>query len=145
MWSKSNLVLNVRFVASVSLKMTASQPPRERRGGGLPLMEKLDGDILHRFTNGEHVMRHRKGLWNGIWSDMYIETTFMRYGHGPIGIVGITLKPTTLHKWAYSMHACSQLVNDIEGMSEAQMATYVTSHMEERTARIRADGSYRER
>ena len=108
-------------------------------------MEKLDGDILHRFMNGEHVMRHRKGLWNGIWSDMYIETTFMRYGHGPNGIVGITLKPSTLKKWAYSMHTCSQMVNDIEGMSEAQTATDVTSHKEERTARIRADATDRER
>ena len=45
---------------------------------------------------GFHVMRHVKGLWNGIWSDMFIETTFIRYGHGKPGIIGITLKPQTL-------------------------------------------------
>ena len=28
------------------------------------------------------------GLWNG---HMFIESTFMRYGHGRAGIVGITL------------------------------------------------------
>ena len=43
-------------------------------------MEKLSGDILHKFMTGEHVMRHQKGLWNGIWSDMMIETTYMKYG-----------------------------------------------------------------
>ena len=43
-------------------------------------MEKLSGDIFHKFMKGEHVMRHQKGLWNGIWSDMMIETTYMKYG-----------------------------------------------------------------
>ena len=36
---------------------------------------------------------------------LYIESTFMLYGHGIHGIVGITLKPSTLKKWAYSMHS----------------------------------------
>ena len=29
----------------------------------------------------EHVMRHKPGLYNGTWSDMFIETTFKRYEH----------------------------------------------------------------
>ena len=35
-------------------------------------------------------MRHERGTWNGICSDTFIETTFMRYGHAPGGIIGIT-------------------------------------------------------
>ena len=41
-------------------------------------MEKLEGDILDRFMRGEHVTRHQRGLWNGMWTDMYLETTCMR-------------------------------------------------------------------
>ena len=41
-------------------------------------------------------MQHMNGNWNGIRSDMFIESTFMRYGHGRAGIIGITLKPETL-------------------------------------------------
>ena len=37
-------------------------------------------------------MHHIPGLWNGLWSDMYIESTFMRYGHSHGGIIGITLR-----------------------------------------------------
>lgn len=48
-----------------------------------------------------------------LWSDMFIESTFMRYGHSPGGIIGITLKPSTLKRWALSLHICSQLVNDV--------------------------------
>ena len=36
------------------------------------------------------------GLFHGIWSDMYIETTFMRYGNRKGSIIGITLKSESL-------------------------------------------------
>ena len=55
-------------------------------------MKSLPAAILERFLKGEHVIRHQKGFWNGIWTDMFIETTFMRYGKGPGGLIGLTLK-----------------------------------------------------
>ena len=58
-------------------------------------MESLPEYALERLMKGEHVMRHIPGMWNGIWSDMFIETTFMRYGHGKSGIAGFILKPET--------------------------------------------------
>ena len=73
-------------------------------------MEALPQDVLVHFTKGEHVMRHQRGLWNGIWSDMFIETTFKQYGHAPGGIIGITLKPETLKVWALSLQACMQSI-----------------------------------
>ena len=44
-------------------------------------MEHLPDDLLQEFLKGKHVMRHNRGIWNAIWSDMFIESTFMRYGH----------------------------------------------------------------
>ena len=38
------------------------------------------------------VTRHLPGTWNGIWTYMMIETTFMKYGKGPRGRISITLK-----------------------------------------------------
>jgi len=70
----------------------------------LRAIEDLPDKMLPFFLKGKHVMRHMNGLWNGIWSDMFIESTFMRYGHGKAGIVGITLKPETLKTWALSRH-----------------------------------------
>ncbi len=40
-------------------------------------MEKLPKDILTHFMKGEHVMRHKPGVWNAICSDMYIESTLV--------------------------------------------------------------------
>ena len=46
-------------------------------------MERLPIDVLTRFLKVEHVMHHKSGFWNRIMSNMYIETTFMCYGHSP--------------------------------------------------------------
>ena len=59
-------------------------------------MEKLPKHILESFLKGEHVMRHQESYWNGKWSDMLIKTTFMKYGKGPGGLVGVTLEPKTM-------------------------------------------------
>ena len=42
-------------------------------------MEKLSGNILNKFREGEHVMNHQKGLWNGTWSNMMTEITYRKY------------------------------------------------------------------
>lgn len=62
-----------------------------RYGLYLKSMQRLPFALLKKFMEGQHVMRHQDGLWNGLWSDLFIETTYMRYGHGPSGIIGSTL------------------------------------------------------
>lgn len=83
----------------------------------LKTIKRLQSDIIAHFRNGKHVMRHMEGHWNGIWSDIFIESTFMRYGHGPAGIVGVTLKdrnPETMG----SLPLCVQSVNGGVGWHE---------------------------
>ena len=76
---------------------------------------------------------------------MFIESTFMRYGHGRAGIIGITLKPETLKTWALSRHTCSQLVEDIAALrGESDENRFQTSHKEEANARIESDKKDRE-
>ena len=41
-------------------------------------------NLLNRFMNGEHVIRIKDGLFNGIWSDMAIETTYMKVRKGKL-------------------------------------------------------------
>ena len=74
-------------------------------------------------------------LWNAIWSDMYIESTFMRYGHSPGGIIGITVKPSTLKRWALCLHFCSQIVKDVSEMKNESRTVSVTLNKEEIPAR----------
>ena len=56
-----------------------------------------------------------------------IATTFMRYGHAPEWIVGIT--PETLKVWALSLHACSRVESDLDYMTdEDTQSKVVTTH-----------------
>ena len=101
--------------------------------------------VLSHFMKGELVMHHSAGLWNGIWSDMMIETTLMRYGHAPGGIVGITLKPETLKVLAFSLHECSRLESDLDDMTdEDTQSKVVTTLKEEAKARIAEDKTDRD-
>ena len=108
-------------------------------------MEHLPAEVQKDFMNGSHVMRRQHGIWNGIWSDMFIESTFMRYGHGPGGIIGITLKPSALNRWALSLHTCSQLMKDVSSISDTAYQKVVTTHKEELPHRVRADNEDREK
>ena len=59
---------------------------------------------------------------------MLIDTTFMRYGHSPRGIIGITLKPETLKTWALCLHICSRLEQDIADITEGERLTSQETH-----------------
>ena len=107
-------------------------------------MEQLPDSLLLEFLKGEHVMRHRPGIWKSIWSDMFIETTFMRYGHESGGLTGLTLKPASVARWALSLHVCSQLRSDLMAMKEEQDTKTVSTHKEENPGRIASDASDRE-
>ena len=102
-------------------------------------MEEMPCEVCKHFMNGKHTVHHRTGLFNGIWTDMAIETTFMRYGKGQSGIIGITLKPGTLKTWVYSMHACNGIINDLNEMSDEERPPAHTYHKEEMSARIKRD------
>ncbi|XP_064094761.1 uncharacterized protein LOC135207056 [Macrobrachium nipponense] len=108
-------------------------------------MEKLSGPVLQDFLQGKHVTRHQPGLWNAIWTDMFIESTFMRFGHSPGGIIGITLKPSTLKRWALSLHVCSHIVQDVSEMGNENHQVPVTVHKEEMPARKKTDAADREK
>ena len=68
---------------------------------------------------GEHVMHHTDGLWNSIWSDLFIESTYMRYGHGP-SLIGATLSKTTLAVSALSQNTMGQMANYVAELDNHQ-------------------------
>ena len=98
-------------------------------------------EILEKFMKGEHVTRHTPCIWNGIWTDMMMETIFMRQGKGPSGIIGVTLKPNSLKTWALSLHICSVLAKDISDMTSDDEHQHL--HKDVMKARMTADATDR--
>jgi len=107
-------------------------------------MQRIPQELLDRFEKGEHVLRHKKGIFNGIWSDQFIESTFMRYAKGPGGIIGVTLNPSTVKRWTMSMHICSKLLRDVDDIT-GDRTVMMNKHKEEMPARINADDKDRQR
>ena len=107
-------------------------------------MEHLPDELLQEFLKGKHVMRHNRGIWNAIWSDMFIESTFMRYGHQAGGLTGLTLKPSDVTRWALSLHTRSQLRGDPLAMKDKQNNKTTTTHKEEAHGRMTSDASDRQ-
>ena len=50
-------------------------------------MQAVPFDIWKQFMKGEHTMHHNPCRSNGVSSDMFIESNYMSYGHGPGGVV----------------------------------------------------------
>ena len=48
---------------------------------------------------GEHVTRQKRGIWDSIWNDMMVETTYMKFGRGPGEIIGVVKQPQTVKVW----------------------------------------------
>ena len=74
----------------------------------------------------------------GIWSDLFIESIYMRYGHGPSGIIGATLSEITPAVWALLHNTMGQMANDVAELDNNQEHV-VMCHKEERPSRISDD------
>lgn len=106
-------------------------------------MTWLEPKILDRFCRGEQSLHHTAGIYNGQWSDMFIETNWMRKGHGPSGIIGMTESPQTMATWVFSMDATMTLIGDFKKMSGGEDNVQMT-HKEESPSRIGRDGDDRQ-
>ena len=54
-------------------------------------MEKLPNETLESFMKWEHVTCHKRRIWKSIWSNMMIETTYIKFEKGPGRITGVKM------------------------------------------------------
>ena len=73
------------------------------------MMENLP-DVLNPLIKGEHIVRLQDGLWNAIWTDMAIESTYMRMEKGPSSLIGVRTQESTVKVWANGRHLCNELL-----------------------------------
>ena len=64
----------------------------------------------------------------------------MRYGHGPGGLIGITLNEKAIHRWPMSLLICSRLMKDMADLKDSS-SVHITSHKDELASRIKYDES----
>ena len=83
-----------------------------------------------KFIKGEQTMHHIDGLWNGMPTDQFIETTWMRKFHGPEGIIGDTQNAQAMATWVLSRNAAQTLTNDLRRMIGGSDSAHIR-HKEE--------------
>lgn len=103
----------------------------------------LPPEVEQQFLRGEQILHHVEGLWNGIPSDQFIKTMWMKRGKGPSGIIGVTQNPQTMATWSYSQHAVITLTADLQMMTEED-STPKLVHKEESKGRIKTDAQDRQ-
>ena len=57
--------------------------------------------------------------------------------------MGITLKQETLNTWAYSLHGCNVIINDLNKMRDRECSPSQTYHKEDMPGRIKSDAKDR--
>ena len=105
-------------------------------------MASFPTEVHSLFLQRQHTVRHVCGAPNSTRSDMFIELTFIWYGHSQSGLTRITLNDNATKRLTLSLCSCSQLVRDLTTVRD-DLSEHPTHHKEESKARIQADVSDR--
>ena len=98
----------------IPLMFAASRPNYSRYGTlYVEWMHSLPYDLHKAFMKGQLFVHLMAGIFNGIWTDQFIECTWMRHGHGLSGVIGMA---TDENQMKISMGACSELVSRLKMM-----------------------------
>ena len=105
-------------------------------------IKSLPKSTLEKVLKEDFFMRHIPGIYNATWTDMFIETTYMRLGHGPAGVVGLATDYEQMKKCALSVALCGEVSQNIRTMNSEQDKTQIY-HKEETPSRIKSDANDR--
>ena len=89
-------------------------------------------------------VRHIQGIYNSTWTDMFIETTYMRLGHGPTGAIGVSTDYHLMVKFALSFVVSGEVWQGVRYMSNIEQDSQHTRHKEEAEGRIMTDQADRQ-
>ena len=104
----------------------------------LRTIRKLPGIVLEQFLKDEYVVRYHDEHWNRIWTNIMIESAYMRHGEGAGGIIGTTTKPRSVKIWSNSLPSFNDVLRDLDKL-RGRYSTQKIIHKEEPEARVIAD------
>ena len=100
--------------------------------------------IIMKKVSREPNVRHISGIYNSIWTDMFIESSYMLVGHSPGGARGLENKENQMTVWALSHATCGKLSRDVHEMGDSEPEHIQSFHKEEDKARMTSDVADRE-
>ena len=63
----------------------------------LKSIQSLPENVRYQFLRGGHIVQNKPGAFSGIWTDMVIKMSYMKYGHSSSSCLdGQEMKPETM-------------------------------------------------
>ena len=84
-------------------------------------------------------VRHIPGIYNLTWTDNFIETTYLRLGHGPTEAIGVATDYHQMVKWALSFALSGEVSQSVRPLSNTEQDSHHIRHKEEAVGRIKTD------
>jgi len=76
-------------------------------------MKGLPPETMKKLQHGVFV-RYIPCIYNATRADMFIETTYMRLGHGPAGAVGVATNYNQMVKWALGFSLSGEVLQNFK-------------------------------
>ena len=102
-------------------------------------MHYLPDDIHKTFMKDQAGFHLISGLLNGIWTDTFIQCTWMRHGHGPSGVTGLTKDENQMKEDLFPSSTFSDLTSQVKMMSGGDNVKENTTHKEKAQSRISSE------
>ena len=85
-------------------------------------MKGVNPEMMNKLQQGAF-MHHIPGIYNSNWTDMFIETTYIRLGPGPAGTTGMAADYHQIVKWALSIVLTGEVSPYVLAMSNNEQYT----------------------
>lgn len=102
-------------------------------------MESMSPELRKHFIAGEHAVYLSDGVFNGVWTDQGIESTYMKFGKGKKGIGRTALRPESQRQWAYSADATTTVSHSVRSLSGNGDVKHAHKHRDETNSRMEMD------
>ena len=105
-------------------------------------MFKLSTDVKTAFEGGQFAIHRSSNPFNGIWSDMAVESTVIRDAKSDSGVAGITRKQSALVRWSLTRHLLGEYARAMKqrtGQADDPSASPRRPHEQAKPAMLRQD------
>ena len=111
----------------------------------IDMLSHLPDEVREAFKAGQFTVKRSAGKYNGIWSDMGVESTVIRDSKSRSGIIGLTGRGTSLLRWSLTRqllgrYAAAMQERSKHGASSAKNGT----HEQQRPAMLLQDEQHSE-
>lgn len=109
-------------------------------------MIQLPDDVKDAFEAGQFAIYRSNNQFNGIWSDMAVESTVIRDAKSASGVAGITRKQSALVRWSLTRHLLGEYARAMQRRTgEVEDPSSQRPHEQSKPSMLKQDEKHTEK